>query len=368
MDFITYTKRIYEQRLSVFENTDFSSLEINALRALTHEASAMRKFLFDNRDDGYVFTFEFFKRELDAIARLDLIIKKGTGLLGLPDESSFHLCADRRSDVPPKTGKTRLFELSEYLHHLETLRSSDVDLKLLEPFAEWKHRTSLMLGELRRYRLWLETRNSSRQIFLLRDTLLLYLAARAAGNKEAVPLMIGRKYLERIDPSFYDSSVMDVLYDVISIPGLDGADVCEKYGRIFRARVDCGTHNVTKQIRTYLDSQLRDEEYSVVESGFQGTIPLLLHAADPRITGFSMYATLPWLNALYRDIVFQPNYHFLREMETLVSHDSLFEFDSVRGGRIFIREYQDETILAMGYYEIVTFRSLCAQILNTDVV
>lgn len=216
-----------------------------------------------------------------------------------------------------------------------------------------------MLEQLVLYRKWLCSRSGQHRIFLLRDTLLLYLADRAEGNTAAVPLLIGRKFLDRIDPSFYNDVVLESFYDLVSVPGLGSGDLLRGFRDLIRARTDAGTHPVMDQIRRLLDGALAQEQYAVVESGFQGTIPLLLRAADLRASDFAMYTTLPWLGEIYKETVFRQNYHYLREMETLAAHDSLFEFDSVKDGRIFIREYRNETVRAMAFHEIVSFRRLC---------
>lgn len=115
MDFIVYTKAVYEAKLRFFETADLASLGKDKLLALTAEASAMKKFLFDNREDGYVYTFEVFERDLDAVRRLDRIVCRGTDLLGMSDESAFHLCPGRSGGIPGGKGDFIVIELGEYL-------------------------------------------------------------------------------------------------------------------------------------------------------------------------------------------------------------------------------------------------------------
>ena len=42
------------------------------------------------------------------------------------------------------------------------------------------------------------------------------------------------------------------------------------------------------------------------------------------------YTTVPWLYDAYAPAVYQQNYNYLRDMETIVAHDHLFRFGAWR--------------------------------------
>ena len=54
------------------------------------------------------------------------------------------------------------------------------------------------------------------------------------------------------------------------------------------------------------------------------------------------YTTTPWLYPTYEQIVFRKNYNYLREMETIVAHDHLFQFKTVQDGKVLVEETTNE--------------------------
>src|SRR5262252_5463458 len=60
-------------------------------------------------------------------------------------------------------------------------------------------------------------------------------------------------------------------------------------------------------------------------------------------------------------IVFQKNYHYLREMETIVAHDHLFRLKTVQDGTVLVEETTNATAQCLALYEIQTFKAMvCA--------
>ena len=71
-----------------------------------------------------------------------------------------------------------------------------------------------------------------------------------------------------------------------------------------------------------------------------------------------LYTTVPWLYGTYAPSVYQPNYNYLREMETIVAHDHLFRFSAWRNGKVYVVESTDDRIRHLAMYEIRLFRQL----------
>jgi hypothetical protein len=93
----------------------------------------------------------------------------------------------------------------------------------------------------------------------------------------------------------------------------------------------------------------------------QGTFPLFLLSLTGNTGEMVFYTTTPWLYPLYEPIVFRKNYNYLREMETIVAHDHLFQFKTMQDGKILITETTNETVQRLALYEIRTFKAIVQQ-------
>jgi hypothetical protein len=77
--------------------------------------------------------------------------------------------------------------------------------------------------------------------------------------------------------------------------------------------------------RDYLATLALEGTPLFIESGVQGTFPLCLLALTGTTGDLVLYTTTPWLYPTYAPVIFQKNYHYLREMETIVAHDYLWK-------------------------------------------
>ena len=95
-----------------------------------------------------------------------------------------------------------------------------------------------------------------------------------------------------------------------------------------------------------------------IESGVQGTfiLPLLTISGPP--AEMLLYTTVPWLYDTYPPAVYQKNYNYLRDMETVVAHDHLFRFRAWRGGSVHVVESNDARVRRLAMHEIRVFRKL----------
>ncbi len=71
-----------------------------------------------------------------------------------------------------------------------------------------------------------------------------------------------------------------------------------------------------------------------------------------------LYTTVPWLFPIYKPIVFRKNYNYLREMETIVAHDYLFQFKARREDSVYVEETTNEVAKSLALYEIHVFKSI----------
>jgi hypothetical protein len=77
------------------------------------------------------------------------------------------------------------------------------------------------------------------------------------------------------------------------------------------------------------------------------------------------YTTTPWLYPTYEQIVFRKNYNYLREMETIVAHDYLFQFKSVQDGKVLVEETTNTRARCLALYEIHTFKAMLTSCMHT---
>lgn len=58
----------------------------------------------------------------------------------------------------------------------------------------------------------------------------------------------------------------------------------------------------------------------MIESGYMGTVPMMLKALDDRVD-FRLFTTAPFLYETYKDKIFCRKYEDIRRFETLYSQD-----------------------------------------------
>jgi hypothetical protein len=102
-----------------------------------------------------------------------------------------------------------------------------------------------------------------------------------------------------------------------------------------------------------------------IESGVQGTFPLFLLSLIDNTGDMVFYTTTPWLYPIYEQIVFRKNYNYLREMETIVCHDHLFQLKTVQDGKVLVEETTNATARCLALYEIQTFKAMLKCCMHT---
>jgi hypothetical protein len=73
--------------------------------------------------------------------------------------------------------------------------------------------------------------------------------------------------------------------------------------------------------------------------------------------GVSTCSSTPTISS-YEQIVFRKNYNYLREMETIVAHDHLFQLKTVQDGKVLVEETTNERARSLALYEIQTFKAM----------
>ncbi|XMB67051.1 hypothetical protein RI065_00610 [Mycoplasmatota bacterium zrk1] len=360
MDFIEFTLKIYEDRIREMELSNFKSISRKELYEILKEASAMKKFMFDNKEEGYHETFDYFVTKLNVINRLQTIIDLGMGILDIENEEKHFYLYPKKSYLNIDINKKNFveYELNQYLDMLTSLDRNLIDMSIVNQYPEWIKKTENLLNEMKGYLTWVVDKSCNKNfICLLRDTLIHYIGLKER-NYEVVPIMVGRKYLEQYDRTFYYDFTIDILYEVLNTKINSHSDLLKDFRKKMKNNIDKRSVDVKNALINYLDRSLLSNGYTIIESGVQGTIPLTLYSLDERINGFFLYTTLPWLNHVYKDIIYCDNYNYLREMETLICQDFLFEFAFEKDRQIYIKEFQNNILKNLAYYELVRYKEL----------
>jgi hypothetical protein len=151
------------------------------------------------------------------------------------------------------------------------------------------------LEEIYRYCEWIGYEEDTAYVFLMRDALLPYVFFRSRGRDNIYPWLISRRFLE---------------------------DITET---------------------EYVDDDIRLPLYEALESGYMGTIPMMLKALDDRVD-FRLFTTAPFLYETYQDRIFCRKYEDVRRFETLYSQDLFMQYSSYSSGKFYVNLSADESV------------------------
>lgn len=345
MDFVSFNMNWYKNRIEYYET---KALHANVTQDVIHEAKVMHKFLEDINDEDYHSTYELFQEKLQATKRLRNFIEMNNDKPFIVPQKSFiyNELSYSQSEIPliqylesdfmisPKVGQTNSITNYDEKKYIEILN-----------FSRW---------------VFDSIKPNTAVVFLLRDTLLPYLAFKywnKDNTKLAVPLMIGRKYLSQFGNG-------DELYNRISDGVYTALYNCLESSKLFQSLAVSyiresfyDNMDVIEKAKELLSS-IQQPEICVVESGVHGTMPLLLKSCDERINSIKLYTTLPWLYDSWNGCFYTKQYENLRLFETLYCQDLLFTFSSLKDNSFFIREIVNEEIKKQSMLELEQWNNL----------
>jgi|GEM_PF-4623788 len=351
LDFIA---TFFERKLRAFERSVANRGEL--LAEQLSEALRMRQSLCELRsDDGGCYTAigAHLDATLDAERRLTSLIgeRRGAGAA----------TGARRA---PVRRPFRTVWLDEYL---ETLVERFVRTRV-----STSSRRSSPLGkeaifhELAAFLEALVVKSDRRvgYLFLLRDTLLLYLGAKRleylGWRIRPSATLVSRALLKHLDtasdPCLYDQ-LFEVLYFCVA-KRRRGVTVGFINDFRRRLRAIAGRRVAELQLlvgRTIVNQLQRTAKVVAVDSGLHGTMPLLMAALVPSVSQIRLYTAVPWLQSQFHNVIFTRESVKLRSLERLTCQEHLFAFAGVDRGRITIRQYEDHKTVVTSYAEISSF-------------
>jgi hypothetical protein len=345
-----------------------------ALTEIAGEASSLHKFLTDILEEGYSAAVSQLVEQADAMHRLQRFLWAALQQLGPPSERErFYLFP---ASPPLEWNLTEgfeggeIFELHAYLDQLDKRSNDTVDIRscfdTVQQMQHWQARTRVVMTEMGAFLKWICEELTRREpvvpVLMLRDTLLIQLGLRWLRReglqvRTPKPAMIGRQFADTCgNGRSIHGALGDVIYRVLlESPSCDLAKLRHQFAAYVHQEPDIPA-SFTKACRDYLRTLDLEAPPLLIESGVQGTFTLFLLSLVNDVGDMVFYTTTPWLYPIYEPIVFQKNYNYLREMETIVAHDHLFQFSTRRDGLVYVGETTNPRAKQLALYEIQVFR------------
>jgi hypothetical protein len=383
VSFFAFVAQYYAERLHAYEHLDLKQCSEAELLDVAGEASALHKFLTDILEEGYTTTVNRLVGQTDAMHRLQRFLSTVLHVLGPPSERErFYLFPDL-IPLPQLTTETFAggvtWELQAYLDDLDHQSDQAVDIapcfERASQRQRWQAKTQVLMTEMAAFLHWICPRLAQPvpvvPVPLLRDTLLIHLGLtwlrrHGVPIRAPQPVLIGRKFADLCgDGRAIHGALGNVIYRVLQAvrPCALVTLRCQ-----FATSVSADPAipaSFMQACRDYLATLAMDGTPLFIESGVQGTFPLFLLSLTGNTGDMVFYTTTPWLYPTYAPIVFRKNYNYLREMETIVAHDHLFQFKTVQDGKVLVEETTNEVARRLALYEIQTFKAMMKRCMQT---
>lgn len=322
MSFLSFNEKYFLQKLSQYESHPLSASELL-------EAKQNLKILDDLVDEGYPELPDYLESKHQCVTRLrELLEKHGQHPFPMPKSALPDCIYDLESE-----------EITAAIEELmQDAAACEADLE--NPF----------LGDILNYCRWIEYRDDTAYVFLLRDTLLPYIYFKAQNRSNLYPWLINRKFL-------CEFSGMDDLDDQIRLPIYDALESgVESYEAFFcycRPRIMAVLDScpALKAALEHLLTAIPQEHIMVIESGYCATFPMLLAALDDRID-FRLYTTAPYLYNIYDGKNFRRAYEKIRSFETLYSQDLYFQYGGFTDGKFLVRKVRSQEVQYQSFQEV----------------
>jgi len=383
VSFFAFIAHYYAERLHAYEQLDLTRCSEAALLDIAGEASALQKYLTDIAEEGYTITVNRLVRQTDAANRLQRFLSTVLAHLGGPSARERFYLFPERIVLPQLTTETfaggAIFELQAYLDQLDHQAEEAVDIAPCFDDAQqcqrWQAKTQVLMTKMVAFLHWLCPRLAQPTpvvpVPVLRDTLLMHfgltwLRRYGVPVPASKPLLIGRKFADLCgDGRAIYRALCDILYRVLQAN--QPCDVATLRHHFATAVSDDPALAVSfmQACHDYFATLAMDGTPLFIESGVQGTFPLCLLALTGTTGDLVLYTTTPWLYPTYVPVVFQKNYHYLREMENIVAHDYLFQFKMMQDGKVLVEETTNEQARRLALYEIQTFKAMLKHCMPT---
>ena len=325
MGFVSFNETYYRQRLEELEKKTLAPEDI-------YKAQQLLKVLDDLTDEGYTNLNTRMEEDFSCLTRLRELLKKA-GSLPIPIWHNELACTDYSKEE---------FELEKLLDGLIA------DAGNCEGTSD-----NSFLHSISEYCEWIGYEEDTAYVFLLRDTLLPYVYYKSRGRQNIYPWLISRKFLENItEEECVDDEIRLPIYDGMEKGHTEFEDICDYYKKNMAEVWE--EYSELKELFLKLLGSIKEKRIIIVESGYVGTIPMMLKSLDDRVS-FHLYTTAPYLYETYKNQIFCRRYEDVRKFETVYSQDLLLRYSSYRDGCFYVNMAEDEHVRQRSLEEIKLF-------------
>jgi len=368
MGYISFNEKYFGQQLAALEQGRRTPEDI-------YLAKQLLKILDDLIDEGYTELNEKMEAGFSCVTRLRAFIKSAGG-------DPFPI---EKDGLPPTVYGTETFELEELCGKLLNVKAFDrIKLPLTErpqtltdgtssltdgtlPLTETQHPdvhyrptaeaeaesqagANPFLSSIHDYCQWLGYEENTAYVFMLRDALLPYLYYKDLGRDHIYPWIISRKFLSGVTgQENVDDEVRACFYKALEA-GIIDYPAFQAYCKA-DVRVTLEKHPALKKALLQLLGSIKEDRILVIESGYCGTMPMMLAALDERVE-VRLYTTAPYLFETYKDVIFCRRYEDIRKFETLYSQDVLLQYAGFEDGKFFVKMSADQQVKEAAQSEI----------------
>ena len=314
MGFMSFNENYYRRKLEEYENKILSDADIC-------EAKQLLKVLDDLSDEGYTNLNDTMEADFFCLKRLRAVLHR-CGVVPFPID---------HERLPDTVYGKNEYELVALLGNLTEDAGSHYGVSS-NPFLE----------EIYRYCEWIGYEEDTAYVFLMRDALLPYVFFRSRGRDNIYPWLISRRFLEDITETEYvDDDIRLPLYEALE----SGHIRFDDYSAYCKERIlpVLNEHPKLKTILLDLLNTIKQSRIIVIESGYMGTIPMMLKALDDRVD-FRLFTIAPFLYETYQDRIFCRNYEDIRRFETLYSQDLFMRYSSYRSRKFYVNVSVEESV------------------------
>jgi hypothetical protein len=372
--------RFYRDKLAAYTALAYPEVAPHELKKIATEASSLHKILLDFADEGYTETVEKIQLETDALVFLPQFIAATLAYLGPPAEKErFYLYPEEvvvADLTEPQFDDGPTLDLESYLMRLDAQADTAPEIglcfKSTEQRQHWEAKTQILMAEMVAFLWWIVERlhrqPTAVPVLLLRDTLLVYFGLTWLHQQGGVtvpprPVFLSRKFTATFaeGETIYATLSSTIFYGILQEMGFCDLATLRQLFASRALGVFTESDPFTKGCRAYLKSLALTGPPLVIESGLHGTFPLWLLTLTSNEGELGLYTTAPWLYETYQDSIFRRNYNYLRETETIVLHDRLFQFNAFHQGTVFVTETLNSTAKSLAHYELHFFKQLVRQ-------
>jgi hypothetical protein len=179
-------------------------------------------------------------------------------------------------------------------------------------------------------------------------------------DSTVIPLLIGRKFLSLYSKnSDYKDEIYDRIHSAIFNALDNNPENFDEYKTIVKSDIKTLFNDYTDLYNdlTAIFSNIQCKKILVVESGYIGSIPMLLACFDDRVD-FKLFSTVPFLYKVYEGKYYTDEFDKMRLFETIQAQDVLFKLSSFRSGEFYITETVSNKIQEISINEIKSWEKI----------